>query len=243
MFLIPLTIIAAVHDATSSIPQLTIYGAVPSISLYKRSWKVTYIQRKSCTNEAVINTLMPRQNGRHSPHDIVKCIFLNENVWILIEIPLNFVPKCPINNIPALVQKMAWRRPSDKPLSEPMMVSLLTHICVTRHRWAKGRTRQGATDVSRSLLQPTKYTHCSPVRASYGYTLIARPLGRVMGVFREFEVWPDVYLQCCWFVCSIVLYCTGIYRESIMYGIIQLCLSTSMTARTNGKYIILVLGQ
>ena len=27
---------------------------------------------------------------------------------------------------------MAWRRPGDKPLSEPMMVSLLTHICVNR---------------------------------------------------------------------------------------------------------------
>ena len=27
---------------------------------------------------------------------------------------------------------MAWRRPGDKPLSEPMMVSLVTHICVTR---------------------------------------------------------------------------------------------------------------
>ena len=43
-----------------------------------------------------------------------------------------FVPKGPINNIPALIQIMAWRRPGDKPLSEPMMVSLLTHICVTR---------------------------------------------------------------------------------------------------------------
>ena len=27
---------------------------------------------------------------------------------------------------------MAWRRPGDKPLSGPMMVSLLTHICITR---------------------------------------------------------------------------------------------------------------
>ena len=42
-----------------------------------------------------------------------------------------------INNIPALVQIMAWRRPDDKPLSEPMMVSLLTHICVTRPQWVK----------------------------------------------------------------------------------------------------------
>ena len=32
---------------------------------------------------------------------------------------------------------MAWRRPGDKPLSEPMMVSLLTHICVTRPQWVK----------------------------------------------------------------------------------------------------------
>ena len=30
---------------------------------------------------------------------------------------------------------MAWRRPGDKPLSEPMMVSLPTHICVTWPQW------------------------------------------------------------------------------------------------------------
>ena len=35
---------------------------------------------------------------------------------------------------------MAWRRRGDKPLSEPMMVSLLTHICVTRPQWVKDRT-------------------------------------------------------------------------------------------------------
>ena len=43
----------------------------------------------------------------------------------------------PINNIPALVQIMACRRPGDKPLSGLMMVSLLTHICVTRPQWDK----------------------------------------------------------------------------------------------------------
>ena len=81
------------------------------------------------------NTLRPRQNGRRFPDVIFKCIFLNENVWISIKISLNFVPKGPINNIPSLVQIMAWRRPGDKPLSEPMMVTLLTHICVTRPQW------------------------------------------------------------------------------------------------------------
>ena len=81
----------------------------------------------------IINTLKPRQNGRHFTDDISKCIFLYENVWIWIS--LKVVPKGPINNIPALVQIMAWRRPGDKPLSEPMMVRLPTHICVTRPQW------------------------------------------------------------------------------------------------------------
>ena len=82
-----------------------------------------------------VNTLRPRQNGRHFPDVIFKCIFLNEDVWILIKISLNFFPGGPNNNFPALVQIIAWRRPGDKPLSELMMVSLLTHICVTRPQW------------------------------------------------------------------------------------------------------------
>ena len=89
------------------------------------------------TSQSGLNTLRPRQNGRHFPDDIFKCIFLNENVWISIKISLNFVPRGPINNIPALVQIMAWRRPGDKPLSEPMMVCLLTHIWLTRPQWVK----------------------------------------------------------------------------------------------------------
>ena len=85
--------------------------------------------------ECVINTLRPRQNGCHFTDNMLKCIFLNEDIWISNKIPLKFVPRDPINNIPALVQIMAWRRPGDKPLSEPMVVSSLTHICVTRPQW------------------------------------------------------------------------------------------------------------
>ena len=84
-----------------------------------------------------VNTLRLRQNGRHFADDIFKCIFLNENVGIPIKILLKFVSKGPINNIPALVQIMVWRRPGDKPLSEPVMFSLLTHICVTRSQWVE----------------------------------------------------------------------------------------------------------
>ena len=84
-----------------------------------------------------LNTWRPTQNGRRFADDVFKCIFLNANVCISFKISLKFVPRVPINNIPVLVQIMAWRRPGDKPLSEPMMVSLLIHICVTRPQWVK----------------------------------------------------------------------------------------------------------
>ena len=61
----------------------------------------------------------------------LKCIFLNENVVISIKISLKFIPKGPINNIPPLVQIMAWHRPGDKPLSEPMIIILLMHTVMS----------------------------------------------------------------------------------------------------------------
>ena len=35
---------------------------------------------------------------------------------------------------------MAWHGPGDKPLSEPMMVNLLAHICTTRPQWVNLKT-------------------------------------------------------------------------------------------------------
>ena len=63
-----------------------------------------------------VNTLMPRQNGRHFPGGTFKWIFLNKNILISIKI------RC---------------RSGDKPLSEPMIGSLVTHIWVTRPRRVK----------------------------------------------------------------------------------------------------------
>ena len=40
---------------------------------------------------------------------------------IEIKIPLTFVPRSSINNIPALVQMMAWRQVGTEPLSETML--------------------------------------------------------------------------------------------------------------------------
>ena len=82
---------------------------------------------KKCLSDK-LNTLRPRQNGRHFPDNIFKCIFFNENVSISIKNSLKFVPKGSINNIPALVQIMAWCQPGDKPSTEPMMFCLLTYM-------------------------------------------------------------------------------------------------------------------
>ena len=104
-----------------------------------RQWfcySATHVRYIFITEKLVVyvlfNPLRSRQIGQHFADDIFKCIFVNEGLWVLINISLKFVPKVQINNIPALVQIMAWCRPSDKPLTEPMMKTLLTQVCVTR---------------------------------------------------------------------------------------------------------------
>ena len=97
-----------------------------------------WIQIRSSTKVRIFtsfNSLRPRQNGRLFADDTFKRIFLNETIRIWTKNSLKFVPKGLINNIPALVLIMAWHRPGDKPLSEPMLVRSLTHICVTRPQW------------------------------------------------------------------------------------------------------------
>ena len=66
-------------------------------------------------------------DGRHLPDDIFKCMFMNKNVNISIRISPMFVYKGPT--------LMDWHSPGDKPLSESVMVNLLTHLCVTRPQW------------------------------------------------------------------------------------------------------------
>ena len=110
--------------------------------------KTTAITKQQCSLHIIDNRKLPwaflvylgwhiEAETKWPPDDIFKRIFVNENVIISIAISLKFVPKGPINNIPALVQIMAWRRSGDKPLYEPILVRLLTHICVTRPQWVK----------------------------------------------------------------------------------------------------------
>ena len=120
------------------------YQAHPTVEINFRNMRLTRALSKHFLllvhdpHHVYFNTLGPRKNGRHLPDNIFKCIFMNENVWISKKISLKFVLKGLINNIPELVQIMAWCRPGDKPLSESMIVNLLMHICVTWPQWVNG---------------------------------------------------------------------------------------------------------
>ena len=51
----------------------------------------------------------PGQNGCYFGRQHFKCILLNENDRVPIQISLKFVPRSPVDNQPAFVQVMAWR--------------------------------------------------------------------------------------------------------------------------------------
>ena len=126
------------------------------------------------------NTMRPRQNARHFADDTFNRIFVKEIVRISIKFSLKFVPKGPINNITALFQIIAWRRPGDKPLSEPVMVSLLTHICVTRPQWVKtlklwGTSYLGLDRSISLLLMPWLLASPGPQESLYCLCRINRP--------------------------------------------------------------------
>ena len=90
-----------------------------------------------CLGCLSINSSPPGQNGCHFADNIFICIFVNEQICILIHIPLKFLPKDLIDNKSTLVQVMAWCRTGDKPLPEPMLPSSLTHIRSSRSRWVQ----------------------------------------------------------------------------------------------------------
>ena len=132
-------------------------------------WTAHHVKAEMCILEDdgfdLAYTLRPRQDGRHFADDIFTCIFFNENCCSLMKFSVKYVRKGPIDNNPALVQIMAWRRSGDKPLSEPIMVILLTHICVTRPQWVNTSTIDATVSLlygvyGQSSLAPTIDQFC-----------------------------------------------------------------------------------
>ena len=52
--------------------------------------------------------------------DIFRCIFLNKDNRIPIQISIKLIAKSPINYKPVFVQVMAWRRTGDKTFHQPI---------------------------------------------------------------------------------------------------------------------------
>ena len=96
-------------------------------------------------------TKRPSFYRQHSPRHFHEWIlylikvsvkFVHSARWLhQMETFLELLDFCAIKNslkfIPALVKKMAWHRSGAKPLSEPMMVSLPTHISISRPLWVE----------------------------------------------------------------------------------------------------------
>ena len=84
---------------------------------------------------------------------------------------------------------MAWRRPGDEPLSEPMIVVLSTQICITRPQWVHG------ISVKLPLkLGHTQMTTCHTSKWIYWLTHeLNKKLDRVISVSKK-QV-PQFYLS------------------------------------------------
>ena len=124
-----------------------------------------------------LNTLRLRQNECHFTDDIMKCIFMIKYISISINISMKFVPNGPINTIPALVHMMAWRRPGDKPLYEPMMFSLLMQNGITQPQWVY------------KFLWLT-FSQIVTINTTY-----VTPMGKVYGIFLEFILSSKLYIH------------------------------------------------
>ena len=65
---------------------------------HQQAWYWSSKSEYSVLSIRRVNTFRPRQNGRHFPDDIFKCIFVNENTWISIKFSLQFVSEGGVNN-------------------------------------------------------------------------------------------------------------------------------------------------
>ena len=86
-----------------------------------------------------INPSLPGRLSGKIAHDIFRCLFFNENVGISIEISMKIVHKGPIDNKPALVQVMVWRRTDDKTLPERMLTQFTDAYMRHYGRWVNSR--------------------------------------------------------------------------------------------------------
>ena len=120
------------------------YGYVPPTSFQSKICDLAVKQQSPSQMQSILTHLPPGQNSRHFRRRHFKCIFLYKNDRIPIWISMKFVPRCPIDNITAFVQLMAWRRPGDKPITEPMLTHFIDAYMGHSGRWVKNHAHSFA---------------------------------------------------------------------------------------------------
>ena len=101
-------------------------------------------------------------------------------VWISIKVWLNLF--LGVQNFRELFQLMAWHRSDDNPLFEPMMVSLLTHICVTRLQWVKPFSQLSKFHDSLFMFLYTSLVYCGLLHTALGHMMSAEYHGQASRV-------------------------------------------------------------
>ena len=122
---------------------------------------------------------------------------------------LKFVLKGPIHNIPTLLQIMACRRPGDKPLSEPLTVSLLAHICITLPQWVK-------TPEYRPCMYNTnhfnKVSQCKFLEQAFGIQMSHKTCEKYLAILCT----PYLQIKRCNYICTPIV----IFDFKIMSGVL-----------------------
>ena len=104
-----------------------------------------------------------------------------------------------------------WCRPGDKPLFEPMMASLPTHICVTRPHWVN-RSHEGCWTKTLQLLATLRslVSHCGVLCASFKFWHIMIfcfvSVSKIVLLhfdFRTTYLYHDLFIYTGWHVCGI----------------------------------------
>ena len=129
-----------------------------SLECWQRPWTFASWQTSVFNVHITPHTLTNR--GRDKMAAILQTVPSSSFFYMTF---LKFVAKGPIDNNPALVKIMAWRRPGDKPLSEPMMVIFLTYICITRPQWIELFLVNHSDVVGASPVSATPTTSSFPI--------------------------------------------------------------------------------
>ena len=118
-------IIIAIKISLKFVPKGQICNFPTSrVTLYTAGLLHTAVPHRSHSRAPIVHTAVPRENNEHG------CVYLRCRAVCKL-------PGCVEGHPWTLVDTMAWRPTGDKPSPEPMIITLLTHVCVTRPQWLK----------------------------------------------------------------------------------------------------------